>query len=94
MAWIAEDWRKLQLISAVFALPCVFLLIYLNESPRFLIQSRRMVEAKEAILRMHRIDGCYFIFCNLSLRIFLIKLLRRDFHDSLRFYSYFDFTKI
>ncbi|KAL7072972.1 hypothetical protein ACQ4LE_008186 [Meloidogyne hapla] len=57
MAWAAGDWRILQRVSAIFALPCIALLLFLSESPRFLIQSRRIDEAKKAIIRMHKIDG-------------------------------------
>jgi hypothetical protein len=57
MAWLAGDWRTLQRVSAVFALPCIAILLFLSESPRYLIQSRRMEEAKTAILRMYKIDG-------------------------------------
>nr|CAD2207501.1 unnamed protein product [Meloidogyne enterolobii] len=57
MAWAAGDWRILQRVSAIFALPCIALLLFLSESPRFLIQSRQIGEAKKAIIRMHKIDG-------------------------------------
>ncbi|KAI3417545.1 hypothetical protein GPALN_013265 [Globodera pallida] len=57
MAWAAGDWRTLQRVSAAFAIPCILILAFLSESPRFLVQCRRMAEAKAAILRMHRIDG-------------------------------------
>ncbi|KAL3084021.1 hypothetical protein niasHS_009209 [Heterodera schachtii] len=57
MAYFAHDWRTLQRVSAALATPCVPILYFLSESPRFLVQCRRMVEAKAAILRMHRIDG-------------------------------------
>uniref|UniRef100_A0A915NWJ6 Major facilitator superfamily (MFS) profile domain-containing protein n=1 Tax=Meloidogyne floridensis TaxID=298350 RepID=A0A915NWJ6_9BILA len=55
--WAAGDWRILQRVSAIFALPCIALLLFLSESPRFLIQSRQIGEAKKAIIRMHKIDG-------------------------------------
>jgi len=61
MAWAAGDWRILQRVSAIFALPCIALLLFLSESPRFLIQSRQIGEAKKAIIRMHKIDG-FFCF--------------------------------
>uniref|UniRef100_A0A914H7R5 Uncharacterized protein n=1 Tax=Globodera rostochiensis TaxID=31243 RepID=A0A914H7R5_GLORO len=57
MAWAAGDWRTLQRVSAAFATPCILILAFLSESPRFLVQCRRMADAKAAILRMHRIDG-------------------------------------
>jgi hypothetical protein len=57
MAWYSGDWRTLQRVSAIFALPCIAILVFLSESPRYLIQSRRMEEAKTAIIRMHKIDG-------------------------------------
>uniref|UniRef100_A0A183CH23 MFS domain-containing protein n=1 Tax=Globodera pallida TaxID=36090 RepID=A0A183CH23_GLOPA len=57
MAWAAGDWRTLQRVSAAFAIPCILILAFLSESPRFLVQCRRMADAKAAILRMHRIDG-------------------------------------
>uniref|UniRef100_A0A914HXI9 Major facilitator superfamily (MFS) profile domain-containing protein n=1 Tax=Globodera rostochiensis TaxID=31243 RepID=A0A914HXI9_GLORO len=57
IGYFCNEWRLLQRVLAVFALPCIGLIIFLSESPRFLISARKMEEAKKAILRMHKFDG-------------------------------------
>uniref|UniRef100_A0A915DKH5 Major facilitator superfamily (MFS) profile domain-containing protein n=1 Tax=Ditylenchus dipsaci TaxID=166011 RepID=A0A915DKH5_9BILA len=57
IAYLSEDWRWLTRASVILALPALVLLMLLCESPRFLVQSRRLEDAKKAIQRIHRIDG-------------------------------------
>uniref|UniRef100_A0A915ERL9 Uncharacterized protein n=1 Tax=Ditylenchus dipsaci TaxID=166011 RepID=A0A915ERL9_9BILA len=59
--WISNiiTWSPNMVLYALIAyfLPAVVLLIFLCESPRFLVQSRRLEDARNAIQRIHRIDG-------------------------------------
>jgi len=57
IAYFSHDWRTLTRASVVLALPAAGLLVFLSESPRFLVQSRRIEEARAAIMRIHRFDG-------------------------------------
>ncbi|KAL3074200.1 hypothetical protein niasHS_015030 [Heterodera schachtii] len=57
LASFIPNWQHLQRVLALFALPCMGLILFLSESPRFLISARKMKEAKEAIIRMHKFDG-------------------------------------
>lgn len=57
IAYFAGDWRTLTRVSALLALPALALLAFLCESPRYLVQSRRLEDAKAAVMRIHRIDG-------------------------------------
>ncbi|KAH7716615.1 Protein Y51A2D.18, partial [Aphelenchoides avenae] len=57
VAYLAGDWRTLTRASAMLALPAVGLLIFICESPQSLVQRRRLVEAKDAIQRIYRING-------------------------------------
>ncbi|KAI1712227.1 sugar transporter domain-containing protein [Ditylenchus destructor] len=57
IAYFAGDWRTLTRVSALLAIPALGLLAFLCESPRYLVQSRRLDDAKAAVKRIHRIDG-------------------------------------
>ncbi|KAH7701110.1 Protein Y51A2D.18, partial [Aphelenchoides avenae] len=57
VAYLAGDWRTLTRASAMLALPAVGLLMFICESPQSLVQRRRLVEAKDAIQRIYRING-------------------------------------
>jgi len=57
IAWLSGDWRTLTRVSAALALPAAGLLIFLCESPRFLVQSRQVAAARAAIVRIYRFDG-------------------------------------
>lgn len=57
IAYFTGDWRSLTRVSALMALPAVGFLFFLNESPRFLVSNRNIAQAKEAIMRIHRING-------------------------------------
>uniref|UniRef100_A0A158P9K0 MFS domain-containing protein n=1 Tax=Angiostrongylus cantonensis TaxID=6313 RepID=A0A158P9K0_ANGCA len=56
MAYFFQHWRSLTLVVAALHIPAVALM-YLNESPRWLVQKGKIREARQVILDIARMDG-------------------------------------
>ncbi|KAE9417383.1 hypothetical protein Angca_009110 [Angiostrongylus cantonensis] len=57
MAYFFQHWRSLTLVVAALHIPAVALMLYLNESPRWLVQKGKIREARQVILDIARMDG-------------------------------------
>ncbi|VDL81015.1 unnamed protein product [Nippostrongylus brasiliensis] len=54
LAWLTGDWRSLALANAVVCIPgLLFCLVFIHESPRWLIQRGRLDEAREIMEKEH-----------------------------------------
>ncbi|VDM78359.1 unnamed protein product [Strongylus vulgaris] len=57
VAYFSQHWRILALVIAALHIPAVALILYLHESPRWLVQRGRMHEARRVILDIASIDA-------------------------------------
>ncbi|WKY09443.1 hypothetical protein Q1695_002087 [Nippostrongylus brasiliensis] len=57
IAYFFQHWRRLALVISALHIPAVFLMLYLHESPRWLVQRGKIREARRVILSIARIDG-------------------------------------
>ncbi|KJH42421.1 hypothetical protein DICVIV_11592 [Dictyocaulus viviparus] len=57
VAYFFQHWRSLALVISVLHIPAVALMIYLHESPRWLVQKGKIREARHVILRIAEMDG-------------------------------------
>ncbi|PIO69908.1 hypothetical protein TELCIR_08258 [Teladorsagia circumcincta] len=52
MAWLTGEWRSLALVNAIVCIPgLVFCFLCIHESPRWLIQRGKVVQAQEIMRR-------------------------------------------
>ena len=56
LAGVVRNWRTHLLISRLIEIPAIFMLLILEESPRFLLQKRRFKEAANALTRIARFN--------------------------------------
>uniref|UniRef100_A0A0N4ZJY7 MFS domain-containing protein n=1 Tax=Parastrongyloides trichosuri TaxID=131310 RepID=A0A0N4ZJY7_PARTI len=56
IAYFAQDWKTLARVSAFLALPALFLIWYVEESPRWLIQHKKVDEAFLSLKRICTIN--------------------------------------
>uniref|UniRef100_A0A9J2PXK5 Major facilitator superfamily (MFS) profile domain-containing protein n=1 Tax=Ascaris lumbricoides TaxID=6252 RepID=A0A9J2PXK5_ASCLU len=57
LAYLCKDWRTLARASAIITLAPLFMLFFVEETPRWLIQKGRDKEAERAVLAIKRWDG-------------------------------------
>lgn len=56
IVWLAQDWRKLLIVQASFAMPLLLAIPWLYESPRWLVSMGKQAEACEAIRKIARFN--------------------------------------
>lgn len=57
VAYFFQHWRSLALVISALHIPAVALMLYLHESPRWLVQRGKIREARRVILSIAHIDG-------------------------------------
>lgn len=56
IVWLAQDWRKLLIVQASFAMPLLLAIPWLYESPRWLVSMGKQDEACDAIRKIARFN--------------------------------------
>jgi len=56
LAYITADWRKLAIVTNVIGIPALGIVMWVGESPRWLIQRGRIAEAEKQLRRIARLN--------------------------------------
>lgn len=57
LAFLFQEWDRLALVIAFLTVPAIVMLVFLYESPRWLMQKGKVSEAKKVFLAIEKFDG-------------------------------------